>query len=207
MYIPEAFAISDPAKLADVMAQHSFALLVSRDGNSSFASHLPFLFHAQQGKQGTLLSHMARANRHWQLFTPDEEVLVIFQGPHAYISPNWYASTVAVPTWNYATVHAYGKVRLLETDAELDAVLDETVSKHESGFTQPWVPQLPNDMKAKLRQAIVGFKIEVTRLEGKFKLGQNRSREDQEKMLASLAAQPDADSKALADFIKSNRRG
>jgi transcriptional regulator len=204
MYIPAAFAICDPAKLTDFMSQNSFALLVSHDGKASFASHLPFLYHAQEGTQGTLLSHMARANRHWQLFTPDEEVLVIFQGPHAYISPSWYVSDVAVPTWNYATVHAYGKVSLLKTDAELDAVLDETVRKHESGFTQPWNLQLPDDMRAKLRQAIVGFKIEVTRLEGKFKLGQNRSKEDQEKMVASLAAQPGAESRTLADFIVRN---
>jgi len=206
MYIPAAFSITDPTKLADIMSRYSFALLVSRDGNSSFASHLPFLFHPREGSPGVLLSHMARANRHWQLFTPDEEVLVIFQGPHAYVSPTWYVSEIAVPTWNYVTVHAYGKVQLLETDAELDAILDETVRKHESGLAQPWTPRLPEEMRAKLRQAIVGFKIELTRVEGKFKLGQNRSQEDQEKMLVSLRAQPDAESRLLADFIAGNGR-
>jgi transcriptional regulator len=206
MYIPAAFAVSDPARLAEIISHYSFALLVSRDGNSSFASHLPFLYHAQEGKLGTLVSHMARANPHWKLFTPDEEVLVIFQGPHAYISPSWYVSTAAVPTWNYVTVHAYGKVQLLESGAELDAVLAETVQKHESGFAQPWNQRLPEDMHAKLRQAIIGFKIEITRLEGKFKLGQNRPQEDQDKMLANLQAQPDAEAKALADFITRNRQ-
>jgi transcriptional regulator len=204
MYIPTAFSITDPIKLADIMSRFSFALLISRDGNSSFASHLPFLFHAQEGSPGVLLSHMARANRHWQLFSQDEEVLVIFQGPHAYISPTWYVSEIAVPTWNYVTVHAYGKVQLLKTDTELDAILDGTVSKHESGFAQPWTLQMPEEMKTKLKQAIVGFKIELTRVEGKFKLGQNRSQEDQEKMLANLRAQPDAESRALADFIERN---
>ena len=204
MYIPTAFTITDPAKLAEIMSRYSFALLISRDGNSSFASHLPFLYQNQEGKLGTLLSHMGRANRHWQLFSPDEEVLVIFQGPHAYISPTWYVSEVAVPTWNYVTVHAYGKVRLLKTDAELDAILDETVTKHESGFAQPWTLRMPEEMKTRLKQAIVGFKIELTRVEGKFKLGQNRSKEDQEKMLASLRAQPDADSQVLANFIAQN---
>ena len=126
---------------------------------------------------------MARANRHWQLFHEKEEALVIFNGPHAYISPNWYVAEVAVPTWNYVTVHVYGIPKIMETDAELGAVLDETVKKHEAGLPNPWTPHLPDELKAKLHQAIVGFRIEITRIEAKFKLGQNRSKEDQEKML------------------------
>src|SRR5271155_4939358 len=101
MYIPSSFAVNDPTKLAEVISSNSFGILISKDGDSFFASHLPFLYHPQEGKKGKLLSHMARANRHWQLFKEKEEVFVIFNGPHAYISPTNYITEVAVPTWNY----------------------------------------------------------------------------------------------------------
>src|SRR6202000_2067983 len=108
VYIPPAFNVTDPAKLEDVISSNSFGTLISRDGASIFASHLPFLFEPGVGEKGKLLCHMAKANRHWQLFREDEETLAIFHGPHAYISPSWYVAKVAVPTWNYVTVHAYG---------------------------------------------------------------------------------------------------
>jgi transcriptional regulator len=201
MYIPSAFEVKDPAKIGEVIASNSFAILVSRDGDSFFASHLPFLYKPEQGEKGKLISHMARANRHWQLFQEKEEALVIFNGPHAYISPNWYVAEVAVPTWNYVTVHVHGFPKIMKTDAELDAVLDETVKKHESGLPNPWTPNLPVEQKAKLRQAIVGFEMEITRIEAKFKLGQNRSKEDQEKMIQTLQASGDAESVRLAKVM------
>ena len=202
MYIPPAFALTDPKKIAEIMSAHSFGILVSKDGDSVFASHLPFLHEPGRGKNGTLISHMAKANRHWQLFAAGEESLVIFTGPHAYISPNWYATKVAVPTWNYVTVHAYGKATLLERPEQLESVLNETVKKHESGLPQPWQPNLPDELKTRLHQAIVAFEIEITRIEGKFKLGQNRSPEDQQKMLGMLENSSDPEAVQLAAFIK-----
>ena len=146
---------------------------------------------------------MAKANRHWKLFNEQDETLVIFNGPHSYISPNWYATQVTVPTWNYVTVHVYGKARILESDAELTTILAETVDKHESGLPGPWTTaHVPADMEATLHLALVGFEIEITRIEGKFKLGQNRSREDREKMLAVLQASGDSESMALARFME-----
>jgi transcriptional regulator len=186
MYIPPAFEVTDSAKIDEVISANSFAILVSKDGNSSFASHLPFLFKPDFGPKGKLISHMARANRHWQLLNEEEEALIIFNGPHAYISPNWYVTEVAVPTWNYVTVHVYGKPKIMQTEAELNTVLDETVEKHESGLPRPWIPNLSDELKGNLHKAIVGFEIEITRIEGKFKLGQNRSKEDQGKMIQSL---------------------
>jgi len=203
MYIPSAFAMTDPAKIAEVISSHNFATLISKDGNSLFASHLPFLYKPDLGAHGKLTSHLAKANRHWELFNEQEEALVIFNGPHAYISPNWYATEIAVPTWNYITVHVYGKPRVMTSEAELNAVLDETVDKHESGLPAPWATsRLADDLKAKLHQAIVGFEIEITRVEGKFKLGQNRSKEDQKKMLSILQTATDSDSLALAKFTE-----
>jgi transcriptional regulator len=202
MYIPSAFEITDLSKIGEVISSNSFATLISKDGETLFASHLPFLYKPDQGVKGKLISHMAKANRHWQLFHEKQEVLVIFNGPHAYISPNWYATDVAVPTWNYVTVHVYGIPRIMQTEAELNAVLDETVKKHESGLPNPWTPNLPDELKAKLNLMIVGFEIEITRIEGKFKLGQNRSKEDQEKMLKTLQTSGDSESIRLANLME-----
>jgi transcriptional regulator len=137
MYIPDAFEVTDASQIAHVIASNSFAQLISRDGASLFASHLPFLYKPDEGPNGKLISHMAKANRHWQLFNDKEDVLTIFSGPHAYISPRWYVAEVAVPTWNYVTVHVYGHPRIMATEEELNAVLDETVKKHESGLSNP----------------------------------------------------------------------
>jgi len=203
MYIPDAFAITDPAKIAEVISAHSFGMMISKDGDSLFASHLPFLYEPASGKHGLLRSHMAKANRHWKLFNEQEETLVIFNGPHSYISPNWYTTQVTVPTWNYVTVHVYGKARILESDADLTAVLAQTVDKHESVLPEPWTTaHLPAEMEAKLHLALVGFEIEITRLEGKFKLGQNRSKEDREKMLTVLQSSGDSESMALAAYME-----
>jgi transcriptional regulator len=201
MYIPTAFQVNDPNKISELISSSSFATLISRDGDSLFASHLPFLHKPDRGVRGILVSHMAKANRHWQLFGENEEALVIFHGPHAYISPTSYVSEVAVPTWNYVTVHVYGFPKLMTTEAELDAVLNETVEKHESDLPSPWTPNLPVEMKAKLNQAIVGFEIEITRIEAKYKLGQNRSKEDRKKMMQVLQASGDAESLRLAKLI------
>jgi len=202
MYIPAAFAITDPVKIAEVISAHSFGIMISKDGGSLFASHLPFLYKPQPGPHGMLTSHLAKANRHWELFN-DEEALVIFNGPHAYISPTWYATEVAVPTWNYITVHVYGKPRLLKSAEELKTVLEETVAKHEAGMPEPWATsRLPDELQGKLHQAILGFEIEITHIEGKFKLGQNRSKEDRQKMLAALRDAKDSDSQALAQFME-----
>jgi transcriptional regulator len=202
MYIPSAFEVTDAAKIAEVISSNSFAVLVSRDGDSFFASHLPFIYEPDGGEKGRLLSHMAKANRHWELFREAEEAFVIFAGPHAYISPTYYVTEVAVPTWNYVTIHVHGFPRIFTTDAELNDVLDKTVIKHEADRSHPWRPNLPDELKTKLQQALVGFEIGITRIEAKFKLGQNRSREDREKMLLSLKASGDSESIRLAQWME-----
>jgi transcriptional regulator len=178
MYVPTQHAVADRAKLAAVMQEHSFATVVTVDGGSPFASHVPILFYPERGAHGVLTGHFARANPQWRHFAPDKEVLVIFQGPHAYVSPNWYQTRPAVPTWNYVSVHAHGTPRLLESEQELNALLKVTIEKYEAGQPNPWRGDLPEDFKAKMMKGIVGFEIAVTRLEGKFKLSQNRSAED-----------------------------
>jgi transcriptional regulator len=201
MYIPPAFRMEDAGKLAALMQRHSFATLISHDGAAPFASHLPMLFRPEAGPHGTLVSHLARANPQWQHFAAGGEVLAIFHGPHSYISPSWYQAGLAVPTWNYATVHAYGVPKIFSEHERVVALLRDTVSAYEASFAQPWPGDLPDDFRDRLLQGIVAFEIPITRLEGKFKLGQNRSTADNQGVFDALSRSPDTDSQALARLM------
>jgi transcriptional regulator len=144
---------------------------------------------------------MARGNEQWQHFESNPDILCIFLGPHSYVSPSWYTVKVAVPTWNYASVHVYGKAKL-EDDAFLLKVIQDTTIKYESKMPVPWKMELPQDYVAGMMRAIVGFSIQITKVEAKFKLGQGRSKEDQLGTLAGLERSGSLDSLSLANFIK-----
>jgi transcriptional regulator len=202
MYIPDAFLVENPDKLSGLIRRHSFATLVTIDGESSFASHLPVLFHAEAGSRGTLVSHMARANPQWRHFASGRETLVMFHGPHAYISPTWYATAPAVPTWNYAAVHAYGVAQIITDHARMLELLRETVSIYEAPLPEPWGGDLPEEYRERLMQAIVGFEIPVSRIEGKFKLGQNRPAEDMQGVYDALSGSGDCGGRALAEMMR-----
>ncbi len=199
MYIPKSNLIEDPAVIAEFIDFNGFATVVTSNEGVPFASHLPVLHDAQTHQ---LRSHMARANEQWQHFEKDREILCIFHGPHAYISPSWYVSKVAVPTWNYATVHVYGIPEITDDPLVLRKIVDDTTEKYERKFPEPWLLDLPEETLKGLMGAIVGFSLKITRIEAKFKLGQNRSVEDQASMLQALAVQEDADSQKLAAFIQ-----
>ena len=201
MYIPPAFRIEDKAKLAAFLRQHSFATLITQDGAAPFASHLPMLFRPDLGPHGTLLAHMARANPQWQHFADGREALAIFHGPHSYISPSWYATAPAVPTWNYAVVHAYGIPVIFDDHDRVVSLLRETVSLYESSFAQPWPGELPDEYREKMIRGIVAFEIPLTRVEGKFKLGQNRSPADLQGVFRALSHSENADDRALAQLM------
>ena len=186
MYLPKSFQIEDIAELHAFMRAYSFATLVTQHEGVPFASHLPFLLDAARAPQGTLLAHMARANPQWRDFAAGGEALVIFQGPHAYISPSWYETHPSVPTWNYAVVHVYGIPRIVEDHATLHHMLETLVDTHEAAFAQPWRMDLPHDYLDKMMRAVVGFEINITRLEGKLKLSQNRSEHDQHQVAEAL---------------------
>jgi transcriptional regulator len=206
MYIPIAFRVEDDLKLATFMQHHSFATLVTDDGAAPFASHLPMLWHQEGGSHGTLVAHMARPNPQWQHFASGREALVIFQGPHSYISPSWYQAELAVPTWNYAVVHAYGVPKIISEHERILGLLREMVSVYESAFEKPWPGELPKDFRDKLIQGIVAFEIPITRLEGKFKLGQNRPPEDLRGVVQALSRAADSDSRSLAEMMRSECR-
>ena len=168
------------------------------------ASHLPVLWDEAGGEWGTLRSHMARANPQWRQFESGKELLCIFHGPHAYISPSWYVMQHTVPTWNYAVVHVYGIPSLLD-ETILRKIVYDTTDKYESGRPEPWRIPLGEDEIKKQLKAIVGFSVQITRVEAKFKLGQNRSIEDQDSMLQALQSSTDCASRELADFIAAQR--
>jgi transcriptional regulator len=185
------FRETDQVALHDLMRAYSFATLISQHDGAPYASHLPMLLQADAGPQGTLVGHMARANPQWRDFDPSQEVLTIFQGPHAYVSPSWYETELSVPTWNYAVVHAYGTPRVIEDSAALYDILKAVVQMYEAPFEQPWPFALPEDYVDKMMRAIVGFSISITRLEGKYKLSQNRPPEDQQRVVEALHRQGD----------------
>jgi transcriptional regulator len=188
-YVPAAFRMEDRETLEHFVATNAFGTLVSSGPAGLSVSHIPFL--PERGADGRLrlLGHMARANAHWRELEGAGEVLAIFHGPHAYVSPGWYANHPSVPTWNYAVVHARGAARLLPP-AELPALVDRLSRVYEEGREPPWrMEGLPEGFAPKLIEAIVGFEIAVDRLEGKFKLSQNRPREDAQRVIAALESQ------------------
>jgi transcriptional regulator len=190
MYIPAAFAESDLATLHDMMEQHSFALLVSQHEGQPFASHLPLLLDRQAGAQGTLIGHMARANPQWQT-AAGQEVLVVFAGPHAYISPAWYEVEHVVPTWNYVAVHAYGPLALVEEPSALTDILHQFVQTYERSMPTPWELKGSNAYLDRMLSQIVGFRIPIARLEGKRKLNQNHPPERRRKVIRVLRERGD----------------
>jgi transcriptional regulator len=201
MYIPASFRIEDPDQLATFIEQHSFATLVTHDGRAPFATHLPVLLDRTRGPLGTLCGHLALANPQWRHFTPEAEALLLFQGPHAYVSPAWYEIQPAVPTWNYTAVHAYGVPERLSDAARIRKTLDLLVARHEADLPQPWDGNLPDAYRHRMLEGIVAFEMPLTRIEGKFKLGQNRSPADYARVIESLRSSPQAGDRELAALM------
>jgi transcriptional regulator len=179
MYVPAYSRVEDEAVCWALMREFNFALLVTAPDGVPFATSVPFTVNEASRHLST---HVARANPQWQHLEPDREVLVVFQGEHAFVSPRWYEAKEAVPTWNYATVHAYALPRLLQGE-ELQAQLEALMAMHAhtsdmQGLSEPYLERM--------RRAIVGIELTVTRLEGKLKLSQNRSASDQGSVAARL---------------------
>ena len=201
MYNQRSYRTEHPAALRDVIERYPFATVVSQREGEPYASHLPILW-APGGEHGTLVGHMARANPQWKSWDNTTRVLVIFHGPHSYISPAWYAQQVTVPTWNYVTVHAYGVPSLIQDTAQLRPMVVGLTERFESGGG--WsVEQAAPIMDTEL-QAIVGFEIPIERLEGKFKLNQNRSEADQRGVVRALEQSSEQDQRAIAELMRQN---
>lgn len=198
LYVPPHFRVDDRDALYAFMEQYAFGTLVSSGPAGMHVSHIPFL--PERGDDGAirLLGHVARGNEQWQAIAGAEHLVAIFQGPHAYISPSWYANHPSVPTWNYSVVHAHGKARLMD-EAELHDLLTRLSATYEAGNPKPWrMSQLPPAYVDSMLQMIVGFEIEVERLEGKFKLSQNRPGE----VARVIAALEGANQPGLASLMR-----
>ena len=196
MFTPTHFAMHGQAEQHQFIHDSAFGVLVS---GSLSGTHLPFILRENEGESGVLYTHCAKENPHWQELD-NADVVVIFTGPHNYISPSWYAKGPAVPTWNYTAVHAYGRVSFLNDDETITA-LDEVVEKYEPGLLVS-KDILTDRLKERLLPAIVGFKIEITRMEGQLKLGQQRTKADQLGVYQALAQSSRLEDLALAQYMK-----
>jgi transcriptional regulator len=202
MYVQRSFAEGDRDKLLELVSRYPLATVITQGAAELWASHVPLLARQRNGAL-VLAGHLARANGHWRAMEEGAATTAIFHGPHAYISPTWYAKSPAVPTWNYAVVHAVGMTRLHHDPHVLAEMVQELTERHEGRQPSAWSPAaLPADFSQALLGAIVGFEIAVDRLEGKVKLSQNRSAEDRRGVIARLEAQTSEDARAIAALMR-----
>ena len=199
MYIPPYYHETDEHKLIEFMQAHSFAILVNSQNNNLRATHLPFIIEKRDAKI-YLISHMAKANPQWKELQANE-LLIIFQGPHAYISPTHYESKQNVPTWNYIAVHAYGKATIIAEPTTVVTVLEKTIHNYETAYIEQW-KGLSDDYKKGMIKGIVAFEIEITRLEGKFKLSQNKTKTEQQNIIAAFEKGDDSLQTGIAKEMK-----
>ena len=209
MYVPPHFREDQVPELHDFIRAAPLATLVSSTPAGLFASHLPLLIDLEPRPFGTLSGHLARANPHWKEAAPGTEALAIFTGPQAYITPAWYVAKQetgkVVPTWNYAAVHAYGTLRFFEDEASLLRLVTRLTETHEAKRAAPWaVSDAPPDFVKGMLRAIVGFELTVTRLEGKWKMSQNRPPADIERVVEGLDRDGEA---AVAAVVAKRNRG
>jgi transcriptional regulator len=201
VYLPPHFTEARSDVLIAHIERYEFGLLVSHGPAGLVASHIPFLVE-RDGGELHLHGHLARANPQAAELAGGGEALAIFSGPHAYVSPGWYVSGPAVPTWNYADVHAYGALRLVEDEAWLRRFLQRLSERHEAGREAPWrIADQPARYMAGMIRGIVGLDIAVTRLEGKYKLSQNRPAPDRPRIIAALEAGGDGEALGVARLM------
>ena len=206
MYVPRAFAVDDVPILHQQMLATPLPVLVTHASQGLIASHVPLLLSPDEGACGTLYGHLARANPHWKALAEGAEALVIFAGEQAYISPSFYPGKAehgkAVPTWNYLAVHAYGTAEVFDDAERLLALVSRLSSKHEADRSEPWsVSDAPADYIDSMLKAIVGFRLPITRLDGKRKLSQNRDAADQAGVRKGLLANSNPQDHALAHLM------
>jgi transcriptional regulator len=203
MYIPDSNLMADTTEAVEFMQRFSFATIITAKNNLPVATHLPFLV-AIKDENITLTSHFARANEQWKDIE-NNKVLVIFSEPHAYISPRHYDKKLNVPTWNYISVHAYGEGKLITEVRKVFEVLERSIENYEVLYKDQW-SNLPCDYKTGLAKGVVAFDIEVTDLQGKKKLSQNKTENEQQKIINALSKSEDTNEKLIADYMKRNQQ-
>ena len=203
MYTPKFNQVSDRSILIEAMQAYSFAILIGPLGSAEnpsphHATHLPLVV-KDEGPHGVLEGHFAKANPHWQSLA-NHETLVVFPGPHSYVSPSLYAEELSVPSWNYIAIHAYGTLELVEDDPGKDEQLSRLIQANDPAYLEQW-RNLPDGFRRTRLAGIMGFRIPISRIEGKFKISQNRPEADRRAVHAAQAAGT-PDQKALASWMQ-----
>lgn len=206
MYVPSYYRESNTEKILAFVKANSFGALISFDGEKPIAAHLPFLIEQKPDGEIILAGHIARANEQWRGFDLQKEVLTIFTGAHAYISPRWYDEpTNHVPTWNYQAVHIYGKPRIIENADEVFSLLKRMVERFEPENTTYRVETIAPETMKRLSQGIVAFEIAATRIEAAFKLAQKLNDESFAGVVTALDANADENSRGVAAAMRESR--
>src|SRR5579863_3844791 len=205
LYIPEHFVLRDHAAALAFMQSNPFVILVSTTEDGPFASHVPVIIR-EAGDQLILRGHVAKANPHWRYLEHNPQCLTIFHGPHSYISPSNYTTRENVPTWNYGAVHLYGTARVFSSPESLQGVLHELIATFEAAYAQQW-DSLDQAYRDRMLNHIVGFEITATKIEAKFKLSQNRTKEEQSNVMASLAGAEDTAVSGVARMMRERGLG
>ncbi len=211
MYIPEHFRLRHEEDALAFMRANPFAILISTTESGPYATHLPLLLSSRAGDDGSesklvLRGHVAKANPHWSYLERRPQCLTIFHGPHAYVSPGNYRARESVPTWNYAAVHVYGAARLFSSADDLPQVLHDLIQTFEPAYWDQW-ESLSSTFRENMLRQIVGFEIVATKIEGKFKLSQNRTQQDQANVIGSLEKSADSVVTGVAEMMKEQGLG
>ena len=201
MYVPRHYAVTDRQQLHDFIKGNGFGIMFSGNGPEPVASHLPFIFDESAGEQGTLLSHMAGANRQWRL-ADGQQVLTVFQGPHTYVSPTWYQDPETVPTWNYVAVHVYGILKVVQDQERIQNILARITDYYEASLPQPWQAEFTSEYAQQMVKRIVAFEIEIDKMQGKWKLNQNHPEERRRRVVDVLKTMPDDNSRGIVTLME-----
>ena len=201
MYLPRHYAVTDKQQLHDFIKGNSFGILFSGNGPEPVASHLPFILDESAGEQGTLLSHMAGANRQWR-HADGQQVLTVFHGPHTYVSPTWYQDPETVPTWNYVAVHVYGILKVVQDQERIQNILARITDYYEASLPQPWKAEFTSEYAQQMVKRIVAFEIEIDKMQGKWKLNQNHPEERRRRVVDVLKTMPDDNSRGIVTLME-----
>lgn len=202
MYIPSAFKMKDISEMLAVIQENSFATLFSTHEGMPFATHLPLLLN---DTKDYVIGHFAKGNPQWKDIEK-QKVLAIFHGPHCYISPSWYETNQAVPTWNYVAVHVYGEIELMEHDDELINSFNNMIKKYEHPTSTYSLTQVDEQLISNLNKGVQGFKLKILSMEGKKKLSQNHSNERQQLVIQKLEEIEHINEQQIARLMKQNNK-
>lgn len=212
MYIPAIFREERLEPILEIISEHPLATLITLGPEGLVANHIPLIHSREPAPWGTLRGHMARPNTQWREYRPEVEALAVFTGPQTYISPNWYPTKdqtgKVVPTWNYAVVHAYGRLESYTDPERLRSHLTELTATQEARFNDPWsINDAPSDFIDALLNSIVGIELKISRFEGKWKVSQNRTVQDREGVAYALENEPAESCPEMARLVRERESG